>query len=104
MCETLNFNQDVLAKRYYKGLTVEPFHRFLNNNVAIFAEKHSINHIFVSAGVTTRYAQNSAPIDGIDIFRSIPAIGRKFHCTSDISLNVLLKLTYNNGEAALYYL
>ena len=82
MCDALNLNYDVLAKRNHKGLTVEHFHRFLNKSVTIAAEDRGTNDIFVPAGIAARYAWNSAPIDGTDILRSIPAIGRELHFPS----------------------
>ena len=38
MCKMLRLNYDVLAKRNQKGLTVEHFHRFLNESVTIAAK------------------------------------------------------------------
>ena len=104
MCEGLNLNHDVLAKRNHKGLTVEHFYRFLNKNVTIAAEEHGTNDIFVSAGIATGYAQNSAPINGTDILCSIPAIGRELYFPLDSSLNALLKLTQNNDQIVFNYL
>ena len=93
MCETLNLNHDVLAKRNYKGLTVEYFHRFLNKNVTVTAEERDTNDIFIPTGIATGYAWSSTSIDGTDILRSILAIGRELHFSLDISLNALPKLT-----------
>ena len=56
MCETLNLNHDVLAKRNYKGLIVEYFHRFLNKNVTVTAEERDTNDIFIPTGIATGYA------------------------------------------------
>ena len=39
-----------------------------------------------------------------NICRGILAIGRELHFPLDISLNTFLRLTQNNGQAALYYL
>ena len=62
MCQTLNLNSDILAKRNYKGLTVEYFHRFLNKSVTITAKDRGTNNIFVSSDVSTGYAWNSVPL------------------------------------------
>ena len=70
ICEALNLNHDVFTKRNHKGITVEHFHRFLNNNVAIAAEERGMNNIFVPTGVTV-------PINGTEILRSIPTISRE---------------------------
>ena len=79
MCQSLNLNYEILAKRNHKGLSVEHFHRFLNKSVTIAAEDRGTIDIFVPVGIAAEYAWNSAPIDGTDILRSIPAIGRELH-------------------------
>ena len=92
MCDALNLNHDVLAKRNHKGLTVEHFYRLLNKSVTIAAEDRGTNNIFVPAGIAAGYAWNSAPIDDTNIFRSIPTIGRELHFPIDINLSTLPKL------------
>ena len=101
MCNALNLNYDVLAKRNHKGLTVKNVHRFLNKSVTIAAEDRGTDDIFVPAGITTGYAWNSAPIDGTDILRSIPVIGRELRFPIDINISALSKLAYNSDQAAL---
>ena len=103
MCQALNLNYNILAKRNDKGLSVEYFHRFLSQSVTIAAEERSTNNIFFPAGIATRYAQNSAPIDGTDILRSILAIGRDLHFPLDIDLDAVPKLTQNSAHTALEY-
>ena len=104
MCDALNLNYDVFAKRIHKGLTVEHFHRFLNKSITISAEDCGTNDVFVPAGIATGYAWNSVPIDGTDILCSIPTIGRELYFLIDINLSVLPKLAHNSGQAALDYL
>ena len=104
MCQSLNLNYEILAKRNHKGLSVEHFHRFLNKSVTIEAEDRGMIDIFVHAGIAAGYAWNSAPIDGTDILRSIPAIGRKLHFPLDINLNAAPKIIQNNAQAVLDYL
>ena len=101
MCEALNLNHDVLVKCIHKGITVKNLHRFLKKNFTIAAEDRGTNDIFVPAGITIYYAWNSAPIDDSDILRSSPAIGQEFYFPIDINLNVLPKLTQNNGQTIL---
>ena len=67
MCQALNLNYDVLAKRNHKGISVEHFHRFLNKSVTIAVEKRGTNDIFVPASIASAYAWNSASIDDTDI-------------------------------------
>ena len=104
MCQALNINYDILAKRNHKGLSVEHFYHFLNKSVTIAAEERGTANIFVPAGITAGYAWNSVPIDGTDILRSIPAIGRKLKFPLDINLNAMSKLVQNNANAVLEYL
>ena len=104
ICEALNLNHNVLTKPNHKGLTVEHSHRFLHTSVTIAAEECDTNDIFVLASVAADCAWNSAPIDGTDIIRSIPAIGRELHFPLDTSLNDFTKLTHNKNQAAFYYL
>ena len=94
MHKALNLNHDVLAKRNHKGLTVKNFHRFLNKSVTISLKSASLFLLVC-------YAQNNTPIEGTDIFRSIPAIYRELNFPIDISINDLPKLTQNNGQAVL---
>ena len=57
MCESLNLNHNVLAKRNDKGLTVEHFHRLLNKSVTIASEEHGTNNdILFPGGVAVGYA------------------------------------------------
>ena len=104
MCQSLNLNYEVLAKRNHKGLSVEHFHRFLNKSVTIAAEDRGTIDIFVPAGIAAGYTWNSAPIDGTDILRTIPVIGRELHFPLDINLNAAPKLIQNNAKAVLDYL
>ena len=60
--------------------------------------------IFFPAGTTVGYAWNSAPIDGTDIFRIIPTIGRELHFPLDINLSALPKFDHNSGQSDLDYL
>ena len=103
MCDVLNLNYNVLAKRNHKGLTMEHFHHFLNKSITIAAEDRGTNNIFVPAGISTGYAWNNAPIDGTDILRIIPAIGRKLHFPININLSALPNLAHNSGQTALNY-
>ena len=75
ICQDLNLNYDILAKRNHKGLSVESFHHFLYTNGIIVAEERNTIDIFVPTGIVAWYAWNSALIDGNDIRRSNSAIG-----------------------------
>ena len=79
-------------------------HRFLNKSVTIAAGERGTTNIFVPAGIAVGYARNSVPIDGTDILRSIPAIGRELKFPLYINLNAMPKLVQNNANAVLEYL
>ena len=74
ICEALNLNHDVFAKRNRKGLNVGNFHRFFKKSFSISAEQHDTNDNFVPVVVASCYAWNSAPIDRIRILSSNLAI------------------------------
>ena len=59
---------------------------------------------FFPASIAATYACNSAPIDGTDIIRSVPAIGRALYFPLGINLNEVSKLIQNNAQATLDYL
>ena len=100
MCKALNINCDILAKRNHKGLLVDKFQRFLNKAITNAAEDSGTNDVFLAASVLARCAWNSSPIDGTDILRSVPAIGRDL----DIDSSALPSLISNNSESVVSYL
>ena len=104
MCQACNLNDDILAKRNNKRHTVEYLCRFLNNSVTIGAEERVTNDIFVPTSIATGYSCNYTPIDGTDILRSIPAIGRELYVNININFDTISKMTQNNAHAALEYL
>ena len=55
ICQALNLNYDVLAKRNHKGLSVEHFHRFLNKSVTIVEEERGTTDIFAPASIANAY-------------------------------------------------
>ena len=104
MCKALHINYDILAKRKPKGLLVEKFHRFINKGITIAAEDRTTNDVFVEVGVAASHAWNSSPIDGTDILRNVPAVGREFRFPFDINLSVLSPIVSNNTELVVSYL
>jgi len=87
VCGILNIDLHVAARGNHQAVGVEHFHRFLNKAVAIAANDRGTNTVFVEAAHTAAYAWNSSPIDGTDIIRSVPAVGRPFRFPFDISLS-----------------
>ena len=104
MYQALNLNYDILAKRNHKGLFGENFYRFLNKYVTIAVEERETNNILVPAGIAAGCAWNSAIIDGTDILRRVPEIGRELKFALDINFNAMPKLVQNNAKTALDYL
>jgi len=76
----------------------------LNKSVNIATEDRGTNDIFVPTRNAAGYAWNNAPVDGTDILRTIPAIGRELHFHLNINLNAASKLIQNNTQAVLDYL
>ena len=86
VCAILHIELHVAARGNHQAVGVEHFHRFLNKAVAIAANDRGTNTVFVEAAHTAAYAWNSSPIDGTDIIRSVPAVGRPFRFPFDLSL------------------
>ena len=103
-CESLKIPFDCAAKRNHKSLLIEKFHRFLNKAVTIAASDRDTLDCFVEAGISTGYTWNSVPIDGTDIIRSIPVIGRELHFPLDINLASTPKLHDNHANSVIEYL
>ena len=91
VCRMLNIKCHVVAKRNHKAVGVERFHRFLNHSQRICAEERGTPASFVECGLTTAYAWNASHIDGTEIVRSLPAIGRILHFPIDIHEDDTLK-------------
>ena len=76
----------------------------MNKSITIAAEYRGTNDICVATSVATGYAQNSSPIDGTDIFRSVPVIDRELRFLQNIDLSGLPSLISNNAESVVSYL
>ena len=79
MAECLNIRVHVAASLNHRTVSVERFHKFLNQSTTIFAEERGTPSCFVECGMLSVYAWNASPIDGMDIIRSVPAIGRELN-------------------------
>jgi hypothetical protein len=87
VCSILHIDIDVAARGNHKAVGVEHFHQFLNKAVAIAANDRGTNTVCVEAAHTAAYAWNSSPIDGTDIIRSVPTVGRPFRFPFNLSLS-----------------
>ena len=76
MCDALNLTFAPLSKRNHQAMRVERFLRFLNKVSSISSTDRGTSAVFEEASFVAAYAWNSAPVDGTDIVRSFPAIGR----------------------------
>ena len=89
----MNIKFYVAAARNHRTVGVERFHRFLNHSTTIYAEERGTSECFVECGMILAYAWNASPIDGIDIIKSVPAIGRELKFPLDIKSSCQLSLT-----------
>jgi hypothetical protein len=85
VCDILSIIIHVAAHGNHKAVGIERFHKFLNKAVAIASNDRGTNTVFVEAAHTAACAWNSSPIDGTDIIRSVPAVGRPFRFPFDLS-------------------
>ena len=94
----------LVVKRNHKAVGVERYHKFLNHSQRIATEERGTSEYFVEIGMATAYAWNASPIDGTDIARSVPAIGRELRFPLDISLADIPTPIDNPGESVAAYL
>ena len=92
ICLVLDLNYDVLATRNHKRLWLK-ISVDVSTRVSLSLLMSVILVMFCPCWVVASYAWNSAPIEGIDILRSIQNIYREFHFTIDINLNALPEMT-----------
>ena len=104
MCKILNIRFHTVAKRNHKAVGVERYHKFLNHAQRISTEQRKTSAAFVEIGMTTAYAWNASCIDGTDIVRSLPAIGRALRFPVEINESAIPQLTSNVGERVAQYL
>ena len=76
ICDALNLTLVTLGKRNHQAMQVVSFLRFLNKVSTIASSDRDNPAVYEEASFVASYAWNSALIDGTDIVRSCPAIGR----------------------------
>ena len=104
MCKALNIKFHIVAKRNHKAVGVERFHKFLNHAEKISTEERGTSEPFVEVAMATAYAWNASPIEGTDIVRSIPAIGRELRYPLDVHLAETPTVIDNPSESVATYL
>ena len=87
MADALKIRVHVAAARNHKTVGVERFHNFLNHVCKIFGEERETSDFFVDCGIILVYVWNASPIDGTEIIRIIPAIGRELKFPMDIHIS-----------------
>jgi hypothetical protein len=84
MCDILKIRFHTVARGNHQALMVERFHSFLNEAVTLATnDRENIAEVNIPASALACYAWNSSPIDGTDIVRSVPAVGREFRFPFD---------------------
>ena len=101
MCSDLGIIYWNLAHGNHKGMSIEKYHRFLNKTQAILDQYRGTNNIFLQNAKTSQYAWNSTPIYGIDILRSVAAVGRELYFSLDVEL-LQTPTTLDQGNSGLY--
>ena len=104
LCDILNITLWPLSRGNHHGLSVERYHRFLNKIQTIQGAEINTHSNFKRTVLLSAYSWNSAPIDGTDIIRSIPAVGRVFRFPFDASVCPIPPLNDSNNSQLLQYL
>ena len=86
MCDDLNIRCHVIAKRNHNAVGIEKFHKFLNHAEKISTKECGTSEAFIEVAIATSYTWNTSPVEGTDIIRSMPAIGRELRFPLDINL------------------
>ena len=86
MCKSLSLRLSIAAKGNHQSVSIERFFKYANKAVTIATQDRATLSVWVPAILLAAYAWNSSPIDGTDIIRSIPAIGRPFRFPLDLDI------------------
>ena len=98
MCKALNIRFHVVANRDHKAIGIERFHKFLNHSETFQLRDEGLQNHLCEVGMTKVYAWNASPIEGTDIVRSVPAIGRALPFPLDIDMAEIPPLIDNASE------
>jgi len=86
-CELLGIRLHPASRGNHKAVSVERFFRYLNKAVTIASSDRGTHLVWVEASMIATYAWNCSPIDGTDVVRSVPAMGREFKFPFDLALD-----------------
>ena len=104
MCGVLKLNYWFLSRGKHRGNSIERYHQFLNKNQVIIGNNQGNHTVILQNSKTIQYVWNSAPINNIDITRSMIGIGREFRFPLDIKLSQLPVLDNETNNTLFSYL
>ena len=104
MYNTLGIKFHVVDKRNHKAVGVERFYKFWNHPLKISTEARGSSEPFVEVAMATAYTWNASPLDGTDIIRSVPTIGRTLHFPLNIGLADIPALVDNSSASVVSFL
>jgi hypothetical protein len=84
-CALLGIRLHTASRGNHKAVSVERFFRYLNKAVTIASSDRGTHQVWVEAAMIATYAWNCSPIDGTDVVRSVPAMGREFRFPFDLA-------------------
>lgn len=96
MCKILKIHYWPLARNNHKGLSVEHYHRYLNKVQTIVGEERGTHATFRQTCKIAQYGWNCSPVEGLDVTRSMIALGRDLPFPLDMELSQLPQL--NDGS------
>ena len=105
MCKSLSLRFSTAAKGNHQSVSIERFFKYANKAVTIATQDRATLSVWVPAILLAAYAWNSSPIDGTDIIRSIPAVGRPFWFPLDLAItNADIDPVIHQAPAVVQYL
>jgi hypothetical protein len=104
MCSVLKLPCKPALRGNHKSVLVERLFRFFNKAVAIAVNQRNNDFKVSSEAIhCANYAWNASPIDGTDIIRSVPAIGRPFRFPLDCDLTATPEIPPDDVQVANLY-
>ena len=101
MCIALNIVFWPLSRGNHKDLSVERYHRFINETQTIVGQDRGTRYSFIENTKTSQYAWNSAPINNTNIPQRVAAVGRQFRFSMDVDL-IAAPIRNDSDQSALY--
>jgi hypothetical protein len=86
-CALLGIRLHAASRGNHKAVSVKRFFRCLNKAVNIASLDRGTHLVWIEASMIATYAWNCSPIDGTDVVRSVPAMGREFKFPFDLALD-----------------